>query len=129
LKSFGLASEDPKGPYSRGIAGDPVRFEISSLRAFHPARERGSLMADTEELRRQMDEFRKDYQILRAENGKVILGQGEIVSGVLIALIAGGHVLLEGVPRAGQDPAGAHPGRRAPPEVPAYPNSSTQWGK
>jgi MoxR-like ATPase len=59
-------------------------------------------MADTDELRRQMDEFRKDYQTLRAEIGKVIVGQDEIVSGVLIALIAGGHVLLEGVPGLGK---------------------------
>jgi MoxR-like ATPase len=59
-------------------------------------------MADTDELRRQLDAFRKDYQTLRAEIGKVIVGQDEIVSGVLIALIAGGHVLLEGVPGLGK---------------------------
>ena len=59
-------------------------------------------MGDTDELRRQMDAFRKDYQTLRAEIGKVIVGQDEIVSGVLIALIAGGHVLLEGVPGLGK---------------------------
>jgi MoxR-like ATPase len=59
-------------------------------------------MAETDELRRQLDAFRKDYQTLRAEIGKVIVGQDEIVSGVLIALIAGGHVLLEGVPGLGK---------------------------
>jgi MoxR-like ATPase len=59
-------------------------------------------MAETDELRRQFDGFRKDYQTLRAEIGKVIVGQDEIVSGVLIALIAGGHVLLEGVPGLGK---------------------------
>ncbi len=35
---------------------------------------------------------------VRDEIGKVIVGQGEVVEGVLIALVAGGHVLLEGVP-------------------------------
>jgi MoxR-like ATPase len=59
-------------------------------------------MAETDELRLQLDAFRKDYQTLRSEIGKVIVGQDEIVSGVLIALIAGGHVLLEGVPGLGK---------------------------
>jgi MoxR-like ATPase len=35
---------------------------------------------------------------LRTELGKVIVGQDAVVEGTLIALFAGGHVLLEGVP-------------------------------
>ncbi len=35
---------------------------------------------------------------VRAEIGKVIIGQTELVDGMLMALIAGGHVLIEGVP-------------------------------
>ena len=35
---------------------------------------------------------------LRSEIGKVIIGQHEAISEVLIALLAGGHCLLEGVP-------------------------------
>jgi MoxR-like ATPase len=35
---------------------------------------------------------------LRAEVGKAVVGQDAVVSGVLIALLCGGHVLLEGVP-------------------------------
>ena len=35
---------------------------------------------------------------LRSEIGKVIIGQQEAISEVLIALLAGGHCLLEGVP-------------------------------
>ncbi|MEZ5234605.1 MAG: MoxR family ATPase [Acidimicrobiales bacterium] len=35
---------------------------------------------------------------LRAEIGKVVVGQDGIVSGLLAALLVGGHVLLEGVP-------------------------------
>ncbi len=56
----------------------------------------------TEELRGQLDQFRKDFEILRAELGKVIVGQLEILDDSLIALIAGGHVLLEGVPGLGK---------------------------
>src|SRR3954471_15139617 len=39
---------------------------------------------------------------VRAEIGKVIVGQQEVVDGVLICLLAGGHVLLEGVPGLGK---------------------------
>jgi MoxR-like ATPase len=39
---------------------------------------------------------------VREEIGKVIVGQQEVVDGVLICLLAGGHVLLEGVPGLGK---------------------------
>ncbi len=39
---------------------------------------------------------------VRLEIGKVIVGQQEIVDGVLICLLSGGHVLLEGVPGLGK---------------------------
>ena len=39
---------------------------------------------------------------MRAEIGKVIVGQDAVVEGTLIALFAGGHVLLEGVPGLGK---------------------------
>src|SRR5689334_7907120 len=39
---------------------------------------------------------------VRAEIAKAIVGQNEVVEGVLIALLAGGHVLLEGVPGLGK---------------------------
>jgi len=46
--------------------------------------------------------FRKTYEELRSEIGKVIVGHDEIVENTLIALFAGGHVLLEGVPGLGK---------------------------
>src|SRR5438093_482960 len=46
--------------------------------------------------------FREAYGRLRAEIGKVIVGQDFIVEGTLTALLAGGHVLLEGVPGLGK---------------------------
>jgi MoxR-like ATPase len=54
------------------------------------------------EMRRQLDEFRDDFAALRDEVAKVIVGQAEIIDGTLTALIAGGHVLLEGVPGLGK---------------------------
>lgn len=53
-------------------------------------------------LRDQLRDFRSDFQSLRDELGKVIVGQRPIVDAVLTAMIAGGHVLLEGVPGLGK---------------------------
>ena len=39
---------------------------------------------------------------VRAEIAKVIVGQQDVVDGVLICLLSGGHVLLEGVPGLGK---------------------------
>lgn len=39
---------------------------------------------------------------VRQEIARVIVGQQDVVDGVLIALVAGGHVLLEGVPGLGK---------------------------
>src|SRR6201995_5803448 len=40
--------------------------------------------------------------IVRDEIAKIIVGQQSVVDGVLICLLAGGHVLLEGVPGLGK---------------------------
>jgi MoxR-like ATPase len=50
----------------------------------------------------QIQNFRDTYAAMRAEVGKVIVGHETIVDGTLIALLAGGHVLLEGVPGLGK---------------------------
>ncbi len=59
-------------------------------------------MAHVEELKQQFEEFRAGFDALRSEVAKVIVGHEEIVEGTLTALIAGGHVLLEGVPGLGK---------------------------
>ncbi len=59
-------------------------------------------MSETDQLRQELEEFRNDFERLRAEIGKVIVGQREILEDTLLALIAGGHVLLEGVPGLGK---------------------------
>ncbi len=50
----------------------------------------------------QIASFRKTYDAMRAEIGKVIVGHEAIVDGTLTALLGGGHVLLEGVPGLGK---------------------------
>ena len=44
------------------------------------------------------DEAREALAAVRAEVGKVVVGQDAAVTGLVIALVASGHVLLEGVP-------------------------------
>jgi MoxR-like ATPase len=50
-----------------------------------------AIMATTEELRGAL-------AAVRTEVGKAVVGQDGAVTGLMIALLAGGHVLLEGVP-------------------------------
>ncbi len=46
--------------------------------------------------------FQRDVDRVRAEVGKMIVGQKDILDGVLTCLVAGGHALLEGVPGLGK---------------------------
>jgi len=46
----------------------------------------------------RIDGLRDSYRAMRAEVAKVIVGQEQVVEEMMIALFAGGHVLLEGVP-------------------------------
>ncbi|HEY6033718.1 MAG TPA: MoxR family ATPase [Kofleriaceae bacterium] len=46
--------------------------------------------------------FTTDLRALREEIGTMIVGQDEIVEGVLMCLLGGGHALLEGVPGLGK---------------------------
>jgi MoxR-like ATPase len=47
-------------------------------------------------------DFTADLRKLRSEIGKMIVGQEEIVEGVVMCLLGGGHALLEGVPGLGK---------------------------
>ena len=49
-----------------------------------------------------LEQVSQQIELVRSEIGKVIVGHQEVVDGVLIALLAGGHVLLEGVPGLGK---------------------------
>ncbi len=53
-------------------------------------------------IEQQAQQFRDTFQRIRGEVHKVIVGQGDVVSQVLSAIIVGGHVLLEGVPGLGK---------------------------
>ncbi|WP_437328149.1 AAA family ATPase [Sorangium sp. So ce381] len=47
-------------------------------------------------------EFRDRFDLLRREAGKVLLGQDDLILHTLVAVLAGGHVLIEGVPGLGK---------------------------
>src|SRR4030095_9476708 len=50
----------------------------------------------------QVERFRTVFKRVRDEVAKMMVGQQEILEGVLVAFFAGGHVLLEGVPGLGK---------------------------
>lgn len=54
------------------------------------------------EVEEHAQRFCEHFQTLKSEIGKAIVGQEEVVESVLIALVIGGHVLLEGVPGLGK---------------------------
>ena len=62
----------------------------------------GSQAAGGDALEREAAAFREAADAVRAEVGRAFLGSPEIVDGVLASVLAGGHVLLEGVPGLGK---------------------------
>lgn len=59
-------------------------------------------MNEVDAVRHRAAEFRQAYACIREEIARMVVGQAAAVDGVLTALIAGGHVLLEGVPGLGK---------------------------
>jgi len=59
-------------------------------------------MSDENKLRLCLEQFRDDVRNLETEIGKVLVGQSDVVRNTVVAMIAGGHVLLEGVPGLGK---------------------------
>ena len=54
------------------------------------------------EIKERVQDYVDRFGGLRSEIARVIVGQQEVIDGVLLALMAGGHVLLEGVPGLGK---------------------------
>jgi MoxR-like ATPase len=55
-----------------------------------------------EEVREDVERFTKRIGTLREEVGKVVVGNRDVVDGVLTCMLAGSHALLEGVPGLGK---------------------------
>ena len=58
--------------------------------------------APTKTAATQAKKFVTTYKKIKDEVGRMMVGQDEVIDGVLTALLAGGHVLLEGVPGLGK---------------------------
>jgi MoxR-like ATPase len=56
----------------------------------------------TDDIKKRVESYAGRFAALREEIARVIVGQEEVVEGALLALMAGGHVLLEGVPGLGK---------------------------
>ena len=54
------------------------------------------------ELQAEANQFRDEFEKVRAAVGRVIVGQQRVVEATLTALLCGGNVLLEGVPGLGK---------------------------
>jgi MoxR-like ATPase len=62
----------------------------------------GSDDVSSQAIREQVESVRADLQRLILELERVIVGHREVIEGILISLVCGGHVLLEGVPGLGK---------------------------
>ena len=60
------------------------------------------ILENPEEVEEAVKSFRATFEDLQNEISKFIVGQEDIIEDVLIAVISGGHVLLEGVPGLGK---------------------------
>ena len=58
--------------------------------------------ANAADLQARMAWMTERLTTLRAELAKVVVGQEDVIEGVLLGLLGGGHVLLEGVPGLGK---------------------------
>ena len=54
------------------------------------------------DMTKEFDEFRQDFARALEETGKAVVGHKDLITDVLTAMFAGGHVLLEGVPGLGK---------------------------
>jgi MoxR-like ATPase len=59
-------------------------------------------MSDQPDVPAQVEQFTSTFRRVQEELAKMMVGQAEILEGVLVAFFAGGHVLLEGVPGLGK---------------------------
>ncbi len=59
-------------------------------------------LTDIDSARASAEDFRQVFSRVKAEVSRMIVGQHDVIDAALTALIAGGHVLLEGVPGIGK---------------------------
>ena len=88
-----------QGPGATVLQVPPAGSQVQ-MRGDSPVSE--AAIPTPQEAAQQAARFRRLVADLTAEVGRVIVGMDEVVENTLIALLAGGHVLLEGVPGLGK---------------------------
>jgi MoxR-like ATPase len=101
------APEAPRYPSSPDLrAAEPERRSRESVRSVTatpvPPAPAFVLPKDPRELEVHYARFRETFLRIRDEIGRVIVGQREVIEGVLTCFLAKGNVLLEGVPGLGK---------------------------
>lgn len=61
-----------------------------------------NILNDEQLATKEIEKFRENFEKIRNETAKFIVGQQDVVEKVLVAIICGGHVLIEGVPGLGK---------------------------
>jgi MoxR-like ATPase len=54
------------------------------------------------DIERQIETFRREFRLVQDEMSRIIVGNADIIEGILTSLLANGHVLLEGIPGLGK---------------------------
>ncbi len=54
------------------------------------------------DLSARVEDFKESYRRIKEEISRMIVGQEDIIDGILISLFCGGHALLEGIPGLGK---------------------------
>jgi MoxR-like ATPase len=89
----------PSGPFLPELPFGSRRIDASPNQATsHPTRGSRTLDESLRLLQGKIEEQSEFVRALQAEIGRVVVGQKGMVDALLISLLTGGHVLLEGVP-------------------------------
>ncbi|RFC43314.1 MAG: ATPase component [Verrucomicrobia bacterium] len=79
----------------RAAEGFPAQKPLTTLLQHKPLEQESALPSDDAA---RVEFFVETYHKIRTEIAKLIVGQEEVIEQLLIAVLAGGHCLLEGVP-------------------------------
>jgi MoxR-like ATPase len=99
------AAEPEAAP--EGAASAPAAAQPAAQASPQPAAQQGNAAPITSDMSPQewegkVKKFREQFNSLVAGVQQAMVGQNEVIEGTLIAMISGGHVLLEGVPGLGK---------------------------
>src|SRR5947207_8307342 len=103
LSRYGEASE-VSSPSSKELVGDNVAGDTAGRtisRSVDPQREHTQRAHGGEPTQADIAQFMEVAQKLERELQAIVIGQEHVIRELLLALLAGGHVLLEGVPGLG----------------------------